>query len=83
MYFLDYVFLILLFCLNITDGGGGTAVALSLESHRLSEDMVPYTLLCLLKGRTLFPHPIKMPSLLLYLPPSVAEIKRHFCDDRF
>lgn len=54
------------FCLNITDGG--TAVALSLESHRLSEDIVPFDHLCLLKGRTLFPHPIKMPSLLLYLP---------------
>lgn len=67
MHILDSVFLILLFIFNITDGWG-TAVALSLESHRLSEDIVPLDHLCLLKGRMLFPHPIKMPSLLLYLP---------------
>lgn len=50
----------------------------SLELHRLSEDVLPFDLLCLLEGRTLFPHLIKMPSLLLYLVISYRNQKTIF-----
>lgn len=52
-------------------------MTLSLELHRMSEDVVQFDL-CLLEARTLFPHLLKTPSLLLYLTISNRNQKLFF-----